>query len=254
MNATLELQYQFAAHLRDPAQYPRPNDVEDRRMAIYRDLFYNNVEGLLAQTFPVLREITPDEKWHRIAREFYARHQCHTPLFREIPEEFITYLREERQSEADDPAFLLELAHYEWVELELDISDFEIPANLSTETDLLNERPVLSNLAWLLNYDLPVHNIRPDFQPDTPGAQPTLLLVYRDTEDLMHFTEINPVTARLVQLLGENVNQTGMALLTQLATEMQHPNPDSIIEHGSQILADLADKYVIFGSISTTHN
>lgn len=247
-NATFNLQYQFAAHLRDPAQHPRPPGIEDRRMGIYRDLFYNNVEGLLAQTFPVLREIIPDEKWHRIAREFYARHACHTPLFREIPEEFITYLREERQSEADDPAFLLELAHYEWVELALDISDAEIPNNLDPDGDLTTQMPVLSSLAWLLSYDFPVHQISHDFQPDTPSEHATLLLVYRNSDDSIQFTEINPVTARLIQLIQENTTQTGLSLLKQLATELQHPQPDSIISHGQQILLDLRSKGVIIGT------
>ncbi|NNG12205.1 MAG: DUF2063 domain-containing protein, partial [Halobacteria archaeon] len=50
-------QYEFAAHIRDPKHQPAPADVEDRRMGIYRELFYNNVEGFIAGTFPVLRRI-----------------------------------------------------------------------------------------------------------------------------------------------------------------------------------------------------
>ncbi|HKX55116.1 MAG TPA: putative DNA-binding domain-containing protein, partial [Xanthomonadales bacterium] len=33
----------FAAHIRNPAVAPAPADVEDRRMQIYRDLFFNNI-------------------------------------------------------------------------------------------------------------------------------------------------------------------------------------------------------------------
>src|SRR6187401_1863361 len=48
-------QFAFAAHLRDPARHPAPDDIEDRRMAIYRDLVFNGLEALLASNFPVIR-------------------------------------------------------------------------------------------------------------------------------------------------------------------------------------------------------
>lgn len=56
-----EAQYGFAAHLRDPANQPAPEGIEDRRMKIYRDLFFNNVSGLMAQTFPVLNQLLSEE-------------------------------------------------------------------------------------------------------------------------------------------------------------------------------------------------
>ncbi|MDH4254937.1 MAG: DNA-binding domain-containing protein, partial [Gammaproteobacteria bacterium] len=46
-------QYEFAAHIRDPDANPPPAGIEDRRMAIYRELFYNNLLSLLGSTFPV---------------------------------------------------------------------------------------------------------------------------------------------------------------------------------------------------------
>ena len=57
-----DLQTRFAAHLRHPATHPAPDDVEDRRMAIYRRLFFRNISNFLAKNFPVLRftGIRPD--------------------------------------------------------------------------------------------------------------------------------------------------------------------------------------------------
>ena len=64
LKAFQRVQYRFAAHLRDPKRNPAPRGIEPRRMKIYRELFYNNVEGFLANAFPVLRRITPDARWH----------------------------------------------------------------------------------------------------------------------------------------------------------------------------------------------
>ena len=57
-----KLQYAFAAHIRDPEHRAAPAGIEDRRMGIYRELFYNNIEDFLATAFPVIRALTADER------------------------------------------------------------------------------------------------------------------------------------------------------------------------------------------------
>jgi uncharacterized protein len=242
------LQYEFAAHIRDPEHQPAPAGIEDRRMNIYRELFYNNIEDFLANAFPVLRKITADERWHAMARDFYAKHQCREPQFFRIAEEFLRYLDDGRGSVDGDPVFLRDLAHYEWVELALSVSEEELtPALANPNGDLLAETPVLSALAWTLAYDFPVHRIGPDFQPDAPAAQPTLLVVYRTRADEVKFMEINAITARLLQLIGDEPD-TGAALLQRIAQEMRHPDPAEVVSEGRAILAGLRERDILLGT------
>ena len=160
------LQRAFAAHIRDPQNSPPPENIEDRRMAIYRDLFFNNVVSLLAGTFPVLRRILGEDDWRRLVRDYFSIHRSHTPYFLEMPQEFLHYLQNERERQERDPDWLLELAHYEWVELALAISEEEPDWDaIDRDGDLLGQRPVLSPLAWPLSYRYPVHRIGPQFQP-----------------------------------------------------------------------------------------
>ncbi len=243
----MQHQYAFAAHIRDPQANPRPADVEDRRMAIYRELFYNNVEGFLANGFPVLREILDDTAWHAMARDFLARHRCHSPLFLEIPREFLAYLEEERGEQPDDPPFLHELAHYEWVELALSVADEgEAPA-CEPDADLLVTRPLLSPLAWPLSYRFDVHHIGPDYQPAEPPAQPTYLLVYRDADDEVGFLELNPVSARLFALLQEDGDENGRDVLARIAAELDHPDPQVVIDGGLDILEAWRRRGIVAG-------
>ena len=245
----LSRQRAFAAHIRDPARVPRPEDVNDRRMAIYRDLFYNNVEGFLSSGFPVLRSILADDHWHGIARDFFSRHRCETPLFAEISQEFLGYLHDERERDERDPPFMLELAHYEWVELAVSTSDADRDASRADPNgDLLRGAPMVSPVAWNLSYLFPVHRISPDFQPSEPGECPTHLVVYRDREDEIHFLEINPVTQRLLQLLKENPGTTGLDLLKTVAQELHSPDPDSVIRAGTELLADLKKRNILLGT------
>ncbi|EAR60846.1 DNA-binding domain-containing protein [Neptuniibacter caesariensis] len=244
-----EHQYAFAAHIRNPDKNAKPDGIEDRRMAIYRDLFFNNVEGFLAGNFPVLKRISSEAYWLGLAREFFEYHHCHTPYFLEIGQEFIQFVNEEREPQESDPAFLNELIHYEWVELALDSSQLELPLDdVKPNGDLLTEHPVQSPLAWSLSYQFPVHCIRPDFLPEQPAEQPTFLIAYRNREDEVNFMEVNAVTARLLYLLSEDDELSGEAALLQIAEEMQHPEPSQVVAGGGQTLEHLRSKGIILGT------
>lgn len=239
-------QYAFTAHIRDPENNPRPGDVDEQRMKIYRDLFYNNVEDFMANTYPVLRKILPDDHWHGMIRDYFAKHLSHTPLFPEMPKEFLKYLELERAPQATDPIFMLELAHYEWVELALSILDEEIDwSTLDAEADLLQSIPKISPLAWSLSYHFPVHKISPSLQPEAADENLTHLVVYRDRHHEVNFIEANPVTARLIQLIADEDNKTGQALLEQIATELNHPQPEIVVKGGLEILTDLRKRDVV---------
>ena len=68
------LQRQFTAYLRNPEHAPAPGGMEERRLKIYRELFFNNIEGLLAGNFPVIRRILDDATWTALLRELgFAR-------------------------------------------------------------------------------------------------------------------------------------------------------------------------------------
>jgi hypothetical protein len=241
-------QREFAAHIRDPARHPAPADVENRRMAIYRRLFFNNINSLLSGNFPVLRSLYAEQPWLQLVRDFYADHRCRTPLFPEIAKEFLRYLQE-RQPAPVDPPFILELAHYEWVELALSLDEREIgdvPAD--ADGDLLNGRPVLSPLAWALSYRYPVHRIQPDFQPSEPPDEATHLLVYRDRDDSVRFMRLNDVTRLLLQQLRDSPGLSGRAHLRRVAERIRHPDPQRVIEAGSAVMEDLRERDVLLGS------
>jgi uncharacterized protein len=243
------LQRAFAAHIRDPASQPRPAGVEERRMAVYRELVFNNVASLLAANFPVIRGVLDDDRWDGLIRGFFIHHRCATPLFHELGQEFLAYLSEARTGNLRDPPFLLELAHYEWVELALDISDDE-PNGVQCDPngDLMTGHPVVSPLAWNLSYRFPVHCIGPAYLPDAPPAEPTRLVVYRTRQGHVEFLEVNAVTQRLLQLLEEDPAPTGLKALTRIAEELRHPRPELVTESGRALLLDLRRRDILLGT------
>jgi uncharacterized protein len=241
-----QLQHALTAHLRDPEAHPPPEGVEDRRIGIYRELIYNNVEGFLSRGFPVIRSLHGDAAWHELVRDFLRGHRASTPYFLEIGREFVAWLQDVRKPHTGDPPFLAELAHYEYVEVALAVA--EAPAEwqpLPVDADLLEESPLLSPLAWLLGYRFPVHRIGPGNRPGQAPDTPTHLLVHRTSEDRIAFVELNPVTARLVHLMQNNEGRTTRELLERIATEIGHDDPEVVIRGGLEILEELRARGVL---------
>ncbi len=239
-----EKQHEFASYIKDPFNNPAPADVKKQRIDTYRELFFNNVASFLSSNFPVLKTILSEEQWLELAQDFFAHHASESPYFSEIPEEFLNFLQDERDNAADYP-FLLELAHYEWVEMALSIATDHLPPLVEYTDDLLKQQIMLSPLAWPLAYQYPVQQISPEFLPTETPEQPTYLIVYRDWEDDVHFIQTTPVTFRLLQLLEEKPGIVVNDCLQKIATEMNHPEPKKLIEAGREIIENLAAKSII---------
>jgi len=237
-------QLAFTAHLRDPEVNPRPPGVEARRMKVYNALLFNNIEGFLLACFPVLRRVLGTRKWAKLVRAFFSTHRSHTPYFRQIPDEFIQFLQSEWTPPEGYPPFLLALAHYEWIELVLSVSNRSSDRAIDAAGNLIEGVPLLNPVLANLHYDWPVHRIAP--RRKVKPAE-TWLLVFRDADDRVQFSEINAFTARLLTLL-EAGTLNGRAALQMIATESHHPDPALVINAGAALLQDLRARGAILGT------
>lgn len=247
-------QHVLTAHLRDPLNNPPPEDIEDRRLAIYRDLIFNNIEAFLSGGFPVLKSIIDQQEWLLLVRDFIAMHESGSPYFLEISQEFLSFLNEQQPEILTELPFALELAHYEWVELALDVSPETFPVdNIVSAGDLMDDYPVVSPLVWRLSYQYPVHKIGSDYQPKAAPSEPSYLIVYRNRDEEVKFLESNSLTMRLLQLL-EQGESSGREVLLTVAREMDHPDPDFIVRAGLDTLNQLLDLSILCGFKTTTTN
>ncbi|MGM0412023.1 MAG: DNA-binding domain-containing protein [Pseudomonadota bacterium] len=236
----------FADHIRDPERAPAPAGVPDRRMEVYRDLFFNNLRGMLADTYPVCHAILGEERWTRLIRAWFREHRPTTPLFPELPRELLAWLeRPERPALADEPPFLAELAHYEWLEIEVAHADETAP--VVEPGDLLEGAPVTAAAVRWARYTWPVPHLGPDYQPDTPPAEPTGVIVHRDDRGRVGFVAATPATLALLDGLAAAPGVPGRTLLTELARTLGHADPAPVIAAGADILADLRERGIIAG-------
>lgn len=234
-------QLAFTAHIRNPKTNKKPAQVDDARMAVYREIVFTNILNVVSTCFPVCVQVLGERDWEKLLRQFFAKYQATTPIFREIPQQFLQFLNTAKEL----PIYFQALAHYEWVELAVS-SQPTTPPKLSKTPDFLNEKPVLASANKLLQYDYAVHKISARHKPKTNTK--TYLLVFRNLENKVKFIELNPVTFQLLALIDEN-NMTGKQALIRLAEELQHPDANAVIQFGLEILQDLAKQKAIVGSV-----
>ena len=234
----------LAAHVRDPDAHPGPPGIEPRRLKIYSDLVFNNLDGLLAGGFPVIRQTLGDAGWRALLRRFLVDHHSRTPLFTELGRELVAFL--EARPDPQRP-WLAELAHYEWAELGLQLSDAALPPH-DPEGDLLAGVPLLSPLAWPLAYRWPVDRIGPGFQPAQPPPEPTLVLLRREADGRIHFSALSPLLFRLLELVGANADRSGLELMRQLAHEAGQADFDGFLREAAPMLQRLRSEAVLPGT------
>ncbi|MBV2129568.1 HvfC family RiPP maturation protein [Arsukibacterium indicum] len=243
-----QLQQQFAAYIRAPHTTAPPAGIEQRRLQVYSELFFNNVKGFLDTAFPVLKTLYSEPDWTGLARQFFSNYACHSPYFLLIAEQFVSFLQD-YQPTAADPPFLAELAHYEWAELYIATvsSEQQLPALDQAELNgdaLDNTRLQLSELAMLCAYQWPVQQICVDFQPTEP-AQPVFFLLYRNKQDEVKFVQLSQATLLLLNHLAEQPGLTFGQLISAISPQLPGLTAQQLQQGALPLIRDLAGKGAI---------
>lgn len=239
-------QSSMGLYLRDPEHCPPPPEMDPERARVYRDLVFANLSTLISGTFPVLVNILGDQRWRSLVRIFLRDYRAQTPKFGEIAEEFVEFLASEPAALADGswPPFLIELAHYEWVEMALQQSEAEPLA--PGDAQLLMERPLqVSPLAWPLAYAWPVQRVGPDYQPEAAPDEPTLLLVRRAEDWSVKFSSLTPLAWRLLQRIQAFPELSGHEQLEGLAQEAGSAGSSAFMVNGTALLRQLQGEGVV---------
>lgn len=245
----VELQHAFTRHLRDPENVPPPGTHEARRLAIYRHAVRANVARFMADNYPRVRAVMSDQRWEAMLHDYIVRHVSRTNVFAELPLEFLAYLEHERDLR-DDPPFLRELAHFDWLEtlvgVDVRVLDF---TGIDRDGDLLDGIPVVNPTLRLVTYAYPVHAITATFQPHEAPAQATRIAAFRDPANRYGFLDLNPTAAELIERLYEHSDRSGREVLTRMAQTRRYPDLGGFIDAGGTILSRMHARGALLGTL-----
>ncbi|WP_095498488.1 DNA-binding domain-containing protein [Paraferrimonas haliotis] len=248
-----DVQQEFMASIRDPDNAPMPQGVSARRMKVYQELFFNNVRGFVDAAFPVLRSLFTQDAWLALQRRFFIEHDCQSPFFLDISQEFINYLIEHPQHLPQRFGFALELAHYEWLEL-------KVSSSMGVESQRLTEQQVYQGSALLCvhhavavaQYQWPVQRISQEFIPDAPLDAPIFIALYRDEEDDVGFMQLDGLSAQLISFLQQQPNQTREQLQTWALSLFKDYPEQTLIEGLERLLLQLASLGIVRGLLGSS--
>ncbi|WP_305907905.1 putative DNA-binding domain-containing protein [Methylomarinum sp. Ch1-1] len=249
-------QWQFANYLRDPLRnepFPATLPVG---IGVYATLLHNKIDGSLRHCFPITHDLLGPSLWRQLVEAFIRSHRCQSPLYREIPDEFVDFLVNGK-AEPELPEFIIELAHYEWMELLLETTPEDQMPPLIAMTDPLEQVPILNPVLHLLYYHYPVHRINAITSPWSswqrqrkPYPRETVILIgLRDPELNPQFIEVNAATARLIELLKQQI-LSGRKALTLLQNDINQHDRDSLLTHGADTLKRLHNQNIIVGALN----
>jgi len=229
------VQANFVKAIKDPLSFQASNDDEARRMDIYQSLFFNNIDNFISTGFPVLKSIVlkryGEHGWESLVRQFFIAHECRSPYFAEISKEFVEYLSTQPSLSIQLPEFSAELAHYEWLELDVSIRTNVNGVMFYREGDKV-ENIVVSPYASLTAYSYPVHLIGDDYIPDEPASEQQFYVVYRDSEHHVQFAHLNPVSAMLINTLEQYAEGIDLASLGELMHSQLPQIPKETLQSG----------------------
>lgn len=235
------VQRNFTQDIRDPKRRSISDKEAQRRMEIYQALFFNNINQFLCNGFPVLHQTLSEKQWQALARDFFIFHPASSPYFCNISKEFIDFLAQHPAVLEKLPDWVPELAHYEWLELDLSIRQEDISDKVWDEEEL----PALfccSALASLVSYQYEVHRIGPDYQPVRGEGQVYYYVVYRNAAHEVRFLQVNEVTAFLIQNVDHK--QSFNELLVRMKAALPQLDETTITVSLTQTLQELLNSQI----------
>lgn len=240
----ITVQQSFIDYIRDPS-LPLPPGTDKRRMRIYRELFFNNIKGFVSNGFPVLCSLYDEDDWNALVQDFFVHHDCQTPIFIEIAQEFLQFLQHEYQPNEHDAPFMLELAHYEWLELLVATVPTQPTQHPFSAAEINDVTLCLNVAAQVAQYHYDVQNISPNYRPMSPSAQPHFFCIYRDAQDEVCFLQLNPLAAQVLAYIGQCDGVSFIDVCQWLKQTFNQMDGDMLVNGCRQMLTEMSDKNII---------
>ena len=211
------IQEQFASYIRDPAINDVPTGVEQRRMDIYKRLFFNNISSFCTKAFKSFRPFVNDTEWNALIRGFMREHACTSPYFKDIPLSFVDYLSGCEEM-IDQYPFVQEICHLDAIRMQLRLAP-DAPKCMSLQISETSTRLRLSPTVHLLSYAWPVHKLTPSNWTRAKPKASTWLIAFRGPNDRVEVLVTNAHTFRMLEILNDP--KTVKSLSNQLSREFK---------------------------------
>jgi uncharacterized protein len=248
----------YQAELRDALFAPDPPDSAFARLGsqlarwkVYRRMVRSRLSETIEHGFERLVSAIGIDPFRKIVARFLAEAPPRSHYLRDVPGEFLQFFEQNRDALMRAyalPAYALDLARYEWAELETAYS-FEETGSSEVGPLAMDRIAVLSPAHRLVDLAYPVHRIDTAGHDATLEAEPFSLCLYRDAKSHeVAVLELTPVTRAMLALM-ERRSLTLTEIVRNAAVQVGATIDVPFVEALSTLLADLVERGVLLGSL-----
>jgi hypothetical protein len=222
------------------------------RWKVYRRMVRARLTESIEHGFERLVVAVGPDRFREIIGRFLAEAPPRSHYLRDVPSEFFHFFQEKGDALMRAyglPAYTLDLARYEWAELETAYS-FDEAGALETGPLDMQAVAVLTPAHRLLELAYPVHRTGSGGGDETMQAAPFSLCLYRDPKTHeVAVLELTPVTAAMLSLMERRT--LPLVEVVRKAAEAVGATVDiAFVEALSTLLADLTERGVLLGSLA----
>lgn len=213
------------------------------RLLVYRELVRDTVRSAVLLAVPrTAARLGPlfDEYLER----FLAERGPRTHYLRDVTTELIDFCAPLWPHDARVPAYALDLARHE--ALELGVLSSPDPGRAGSSDVGVDSVLLFAPSLSLVRYDHAVHRLPLEEDDRTlPERTPTALAVYRDAGYEVRYLELTPVAASILARLmaGEPLGEA----VTHACADHSLPVDAAVLEGSSRLLADLSERGCLLG-------
>jgi hypothetical protein len=218
-------------------------------LAVYRSLVRNGLGGVIARILPRTRarmNAACARRFDEDVGRFLADVGPRTHYLRDVPAELLAWAGPRWRRDPAVPAYLADLAAHELAAFAVSTAEnappLVVPGAIALDTPIAFASSLrLFRYAWAV-HELPAG----DVSTEEPAQRDVALLAYRDAEHAVHWLELSPLAASLVERLvaGDTLQA---AIASACADHRTSPAAATTIDI-ARLLSDLGDRNVLLGA------
>lgn len=218
-----------------------------QRLLVYRALVHNRLIGAIREFVPRTAARRGREPLRSDFAAFMVQQAPTSPYLRDVPGEFVAWIRPRWRDDPDVPPWLADLATHEL--LEMDVRNDPRGGEPPTGRDIALDRPLsFDGTARLLHYDFAVQRLpRAEDDRTEPTRERSDLLVFRDTRNKVRYLELTAWAAVvLAELLG--ARKPVAEGLHHAAAAIGEPLDDDKLAKSAVLFGELLEAGVLLGA------
>lgn len=217
------------------------------RLHHYRRLIYNIIDDALENAYPITRKQLNNVQWKQVVDEFVKEHPCQNPQLYLMPGELIDFAVKKDYATQFNIPYLIDMLNFEWVEVIVHAMKDEEIANHNTQGDFLNSSLYFTPYFQLISLSYPIHKLKTTDITDLNATY--FLLVYRQPNGTVQYTELNKLTTHLINELYVN-NNSLLNALNPIIADKDEQTKQTVIEQSLGFIKQLTSLGVVLGTVN----